>query len=116
MKKYFTILACAVFCLAALAYTEFIALDTLVGCSLICALFLWIALKASGNRRSIACALLITAVATATWNVDPNSVTFLGKLLSATGYGVIAAFCIIILVYAAKALIETIIAYYHPGK
>lgn len=116
MKKYFAILACAVFCLAALAYTEFIALDTLIGCSLICALFLCVAVKASGSLRSIGCALLTTAVATVTWNADPNQVTFGGKLLSATAYGVIVTFCVIILVYVVKALIETIIAYYHSGN
>lgn len=111
LKSYLVALGCAVISLASLAFTEFISLEALIGCSIIAACFLWIAVYGSGSAVSIGCAMLITAVATITWE-NPNCHTFTGKLLSATGYGVIMTAAAVIGILAVKELFNTLRMYY----
>ena len=119
MKKFFTILAFAIFIWSALAIAGIISWQAVLGCSTIYAAALLLQIKGKGGRTSMIGCLLIAIIATFIWECGNSNImdlSFFGKLLTTGLISSLLAVCIFMAVYAIKFAIDAIVEYQRGRK
>lgn len=116
MKKFFMLLAFALFIWSALALVGILSWQAVLGCSIIYSAALFLQIKGKGGRTSMIGCIIIAVIATFLWaggNDNIARMSFFGKLMNIGVVSCLTAVCVFMAVYAVKFVRDAIMDYYH---